>query len=184
MWALIVVVVLIVALVAWGIGLYNGLVGLRRQTSNAFGQIDVQLKRRYDLIPNLVETVKKVMAFEQETLEKVIQARNRALSATSISDKAAADTAVTQALTGLFALSESYPDLKSNQNMQVLQEELRGTENKVAFARQYYNDVVTEYNTKLETFPSSIVANAGGFRPKELFVIENAIEREPVKVQF
>jgi LemA protein len=181
---LIILVVILALLVVYGIAQYNGLVSLRRQTQNAFGQIDVQLKRRYDLIPNLVETVKGYMKHEQDTLEKVIQARNRAMSATSVHDKSEAEGQLSRALTGIFALSESYPELRSNENMLSLQEELKSTENKIAFARQYYNDVVTSYNTKIETFPSSIFANAGGFKPKELFEVEDAIQRENVKVQF
>jgi len=180
----IILLVVLAIVVFYGVALYNGLVSLRRQTQNAFGQIDVQLKRRYDLIPNLVETVKGYMKYEQETLEKVIQARNLAVSATSVSDKALADTQVTRALSGIFALSESYPELRSNQNMLSLQEQLTSTENKVAFARQYYNDVVTAYNTRIETFPSSLFAASGGFKPKELFEIDDAIQRENVKVSF
>ncbi|HVL38548.1 MAG TPA: LemA family protein [Fimbriimonadaceae bacterium] len=179
------ILVVILVLVLFGsIAIYNSLVSLRQQTSNAWGQIDVQLKRRYDLIPNLVETVKGYMKHESETLERVIQARNRAISAQGVQEKARAEAAVAGALSGIFALAESYPDLKANQNMAVLQEELRSTENKIAFARQYYNDIVTAYNTKLETFPSSIFANAGGFKPKELFEIEDPTQREPVQVKF
>jgi len=180
----IILLVVLAALVFYGVALYNGLVGLRRQTQNALGQIDVQLKRRYDLIPNLVETVKGYMKFEQETLEKVIQARNHALSATTVAEKATADNQVTRALTGIFGLSESYPELRSNQNMLALQEQLSSTENKVAFARQYYNDVVTAYNTRIETFPSSIFAASGGFKPKDLFEIDDAVQREAIKVSF
>lgn len=181
---MVIVLVVLVLLVIYGVAQYNSLVSLRRQTQNAFGQIDVQLKRRYDLIPNLVETVKGYMRHEQDTLEKVIQARNRAVSAQSVGEKAAAESQVTAALGGIFALSESYPELRSNTNMLSLQEELKSTENKVAFARQYYNDVVTAYNTKIETFPASIFANAGGFKSKELFEIEDPVQREAVKVQF
>ena len=180
----VIALLIVVALIAYVIGLYNGLVSLRRQTANAFAQIDVQLKRRYDLIPNLVETVKGYMKYEQETLDKVIQARNSALKAETVGEKGAAEGAVRQALSGIFALAEAYPDLKANQNMLSLQEELRSTENKVAFARQYYNDIVTAYNTKIETFPSSILANSGGFKSKDLFEIEAPAERENVKVQF
>lgn len=181
---LIVLLVIIALAVIYGIAQYNALVSLRRQTQNAFGQIDVQLKRRYDLIPNLVETVKGYMKYEQETLERVIQARNRAVAATTVADKAAAETQVTSALNGIFALAESYPDLKASDNMLSLQEELKSTENKVSFARQYYNDVVTAYNTRTETFPSSIFANLGGFKTKELFEIENPVERQAVQVKF
>ena len=181
MWIIIGVLVLVLI---GSIAIYNSLVSLRQQTANAWGQIDVQLKRRYDLIPNLVETVKGYMKHEQDTLERVIQARNMALQATGVREKAQAESAVGAALTGIFGLAEAYPDLKANQNMQTLQEELRSTENKIAFARQYYNDIVTMYNTKIETFPSSIFANAGGFKPRELFEIEEPAQREAVKVQF
>lgn len=181
---LILVVGILLVILIGAVMMYNGLVSLRQQVSNAFGQIDVQLKRRYDLIPNLVETVKGYMKFEQETLEKVIQARNRAISATGVKEKAAAETQVTAALGGFFALSESYPELKANQNMLSLQEELKSTENKIAFAWQYYNDIVTAYNTKIETFPSSILAGAGGFKPRELFELDEPAAREAVKVQF
>ena len=178
------VVFLVLILVAIVAGMYNGLVRARNETKNSWAQIDVQLKRRYDLIPNLVETVKGYMKFEQETLEKVIQARNMALGARTVGDKAAAEQQVTSSLNGLFAIAEQYPDLKANQNMLSLQEELKGTENKIAFARQYYNDITTAYNTKLETFPSSIFANAGGFKPRELFELDEPAAREAVKVQF
>lgn len=180
-WVLIGILVLVLIL---SIGMYNGLVSLRQQVKNGFSQIDVQLKRRYDLIPNLVETVKGYMKFEQDTLEKVIQARNMALGAQSVKEKGAAEAQVTSALGGFFALAESYPDLKANTNMLSLQEELKSTENKISFARQYYNDIVTAYNTKLETFPSAIFASAGGFKPADLFEIEAPAEREAVKVQF
>jgi LemA protein len=179
MWILIAILLIIVFA---SIGIYNNLVSLRQQTSNAWGQIDVQLKRRYDLIPNLVETVKGYMKFEQETLEKVIQARNMALGARTPGEKANAEQQVTSSLNGLFAIAEQYPDLKANQNMLSLQEELKSTENKIAFARQYYNDVVTSYNTKLQTFPSMIFA--GGFKPRELFELDEPAAREAVKVQF
>ncbi len=176
--------IVVVVLVVWVIAAYNGLVSDRQQTMNAWGQIDVQLKRRYDLIPNLVETVKGYMKHEQDTLEKVIQARNRAVGATSVHDKAAAETAVASALSGFFALAEAYPELRSNENMMQLQEELRSTENKISFARQYYNDIVTSYNTKLEAFPTNILAGMGNFKPKELFELDEPAAREPVKVQF
>jgi len=179
-----IVIGIAVAIVIMCIAIYNGLVALRQETANAWGQIDVQLKRRYDLIPNLVETVKGYMKHESETLDKVIQALNMALQANTVGDKARAEGAVGAALTGLFGLAESYPDLKANQNMLSLQEELKSTENKVAYARQYYNDVVTRFNTKIQQFPSSIFANMGNFTSKELFELENPVEREPVKVSF
>lgn len=181
MWLLIAALLLVFFLF---IGAYNSLVSLRQQTANAWSQIDVQLKRRYDLIPNLVETVKGVMKFEQETLEKVVQARNMALGAQSVADKAKAESQVTTSLNGLFAVAEQYPDLKSNQNMLSLQEELKSTEDKISFARQYYNDISTSYNTKIETFPSSIIASSGGFKPRELFELDEPAAREAVKVQF
>ena len=184
MWVAITLVAILVLAVFYFIAQYNGLVSLRRQVDNSFGQIDVQLKRRYDLIPNLVETVKGYMKYEQETLDRVISARNRAVSATGVHDKAAADGQVTAALGGIFALSEAYPELKANQNMLSLQEELKSTENKVSFARQYYNDIVTAYNTRLETFPSNLVASMGSFTPRELFEIEDPIQRENVQVKF
>lgn len=176
--------IVVVILVVVSISQYNSLVALRRQTDNAFGQIDVQLKRRYDLIPNLVETVKGYMKHEQDTLEKVIQARNQALQARTIGEKANADQQVTAALGGFFAVSEAYPELRSNENMLSLQEELRSTENKIAFARQYFNDIITAYNTKIETFPGSIFAGMGNFKPRDLFEIDDSVQRENVQVKF
>jgi LemA protein len=183
MWIWILIGILVLVLIG-SIAIYNSLVSLRQQTGNAWGQIDVQLKRRYDLIPNLVETVKGYMAHEKDTLERVIQARNQALAATGPAEKAQAETAVRGALANVFALTEAYPDLKANTNMLTLQEELRSTENKISFARQYYNDIVTAYNTKLEVFPSNIFAGMGGFKPKELFEIEDPVQRENVQVKF
>lgn len=186
----------IVAFIIWLIALYNGLIDLRNRFKNAFSQIDVQLKRRYDLIPNLVETAKAYMAHERETLEAVIAARNKALSA---SDKAAANPADAGALRDLmaaestlagglgklFALSESYPDLKANQNMMQLSEELTSTENKVAFARQAFNDAVTGYNTEIEKFPGNMIAGTFGFVRAELLkATESEAERKAVTVKF
>lgn len=181
---LIVLIIVLVLIVVGCIGIYNSLVALRRDCDNALSQIDVQLKRRYDLIPNLVETVKGYMKFESETLEKVIQARNLALGARSVGEKSAADAQVTSALNGFFAVAESYPDLKSSANMLSLQEELKSTENKVAYARQYYNDSVTRLNTKIEQFPSSLFAGMGGFKSKELFELDEPEARKAVKVSF
>lgn len=181
---MIVALVVLVLILVWAIATYNGLVALRQQTANAWAQIDVQLKRRYDLIPNLVETVKGYMKHESETLTRVIEARNMALRAQSVGEKAKAEAAVGAALTGIFGLAEAYPDLKANENMLSLQEELKSTENKIAFARQYYNDMVTRYNTRIETFPSSLFASAGNFKPRELFEIDDPASREPVKVSF
>ena len=185
----------LVLLVVFLVGIYNKLVTLRNRFKNAFAQIDVQLKRRYDLIPNLVETAKGYMKHERETLEAVIQARNQAMSAARSaaadpSDAGAmkglmgAEGVLTGAMGRLFALMENYPDLKANQNMMSLQEELTSTENKVAFARQAYNDAVTAYNTAREKFPNTIVASAGGFQEAELYEIEVEAQREAPKVAF
>ena len=186
---------ILLLLVFWAVSTYNGLVTLRNRFKNAFAQIDVQLKRRYDLIPNLVETAKGYMKHERETLEAVIAARNSAQSAVgkaaaNPSDAAAmqgamaAEGALTGALGKMFALAEAYPDLKANQNMALLMEELTSTENKVAFARQAFNDAVTTYNTARETFPGVIFAVAFGFAPATLFEVTVPAEREAVKVSF
>jgi len=175
------VVVVLIALVA--VVLYNGLVGLRNKVEAAWSQIDVQLTRRSELIPNLVETVKGYAAHEQETLDRVISARNAATAATSPSDKAAADNALTGALKSVFALAEAYPDLKANQNFLNLQETLTATEDKVAYARQYYNDTVNRYNTKIQTVPSSLVASRFGFTEREYFEAGGEA-RGPVDVSF
>jgi LemA protein len=187
---------IIAALAIWAISIYNGLVSLRNRFKNAFAQIDVQLKRRYDLIPNLVETAKGYMKHERETLEAVIKARNVAVVAAQAASANPGNPAAMQqlgqaegALTGvlgrLFALAEAYPDLKANQNMLSLQEELTSTENKVAFSRQAYNDSVMEYNTKRESFPETVFAGAFGFGPAELLQsTESAEERRPPKVAF
>lgn len=192
---LLIFLAVIVGLGFFFIGLYNGLVTGRNAYRNAFAQIDVQLTRRYDLVPNLVETAKGYMQHERETLEAVIQARNSALSGLSAAKSnpgdtaamqqlAGADNALTQSLGRLFALSEAYPDLKANQNMMQLSEELTSTENKVAFARQAYNDVVMGYNNRREQFPGSIVANLFGFQPAESLKIESEAKREAPKVSF
>lgn len=192
---LLVVVGGIVLVALFAIGQYNGLVTLRNRYKNAFAQIDVQLKRRYDLIPNLVETAKGYMKHERETLEAVISARNAAQSAGSkaaanpgdpdaMKALAGAEGALTGTLGRLFALAEAYPDLKANQNMLQLSEELTSTENKVSFARQAYNDSVMAYNTKREVFPSNIVAGIFQFTPAELFQIDNPEEKQAPKVSF
>lgn len=195
MTAMIILVIILVIVIAWSVGIYNKLVTLRNRFKNAFAQIDVQLKRRYDLIPNLVEIAKSYMKHERETLEAVIQARNQAQQA----EKKAADQpddpeamknliGAEQTLTGslgrLFALSENYPDLKANQNMMQLSEELSSTENKIAFARQAFNDSVMNYNTYREKFPNMIFAGAFGFSPAQQFLIESPEEREAPKVSF
>lgn len=174
---LILFLVVIVVIALWVIGAYNKLVALKNQVVNAWKQIDVQLKRRHDLIPNLVNTVKGAMDFERSTLEAVISARNRAVSATGVRATAQAEGELTQALGRLFALTENYPDLKSNQNVLQLQEELTSTENKISFARQLYNDTATEYNTKQMQFPTNLVAGLAKASPAELWEIEDAAER-------
>lgn len=190
---LIVLAVIAVLFALWAIGAYNGLVALRNRYKNAFAQIDVQLKRRHDLIPNLVETAKKYMSHERETLEAVIAARNAAEGARKgvapddqggMSALMAAEGGLGASLGRLFAVSESYPDLKANQNMMQLTEELTSTENKVGFSRQAYNDSVTEYNTKRETFPTNVIAGMFNFRDAVLFEITDLTEREAVKVSF
>ena len=173
------VVALPVGVAVW---LYNGLVGLRNQVGSAWAQIDVQLKRRHDLIPNLVETVKGAMNFEKSTLEAVISARNKAIGATGVKETAAAEGQLTQALGRFFALSEAYPELKRNQNVLQLQEELTGTENKIGFSRQAYNDIATQYNTVQMQFPTNLVAGLAKAVPAELWEIEDAAERAVPKV--
>jgi LemA protein len=187
---------IIAVIVFWAIGAYNRLVSLRNVFKNAFAQIDVQLKRRYDLIPNLVETAKAYMAHERETLEAVIRARNTAVtanqaaaadpgSASAIVGLTAAEGALSGALGKLFALAEAYPDLKANQNMMQLTEELTGTENKIAFARQAFNDAVMTFNTAVQQFPSNLLASIFSFTPAELLAAtESPEERKAVKVQF
>jgi LemA protein len=156
---------------------YNGLVSLRNNIENAWAQIDVQLKRRYDLIPNLVETVKGYAAHERETLEAVIQARNMAMSASGPHDQAEAENMITGALKSVFALSEAYPDLKANTNFLNLQEELSGTEGRIAYARQYYNDSVVRYNTKIQTFPANTIASQFKFTEREYFEADDDARR-------
>ena len=179
----------------WRWCIYNRLVGLRNRFKNAFAQIEVQLKRRYDLIPNLVETAKGYLKHERQTLEAVIAARNTAVAANTraaqdpgnagaVKALSGAESALAGTLSRLFAVAEAYPDLKANQTMAGLMEELTSTENKVSFARQAYNDSVMTYNTARETFPSNLVAGAFNFDAAELFVIENAAEREAPKVSF
>ena len=176
----IVVVVVVVLLLLWAIASYNGLIRRRNQVDNAWSQIDVQLKRRLDLIPNLVETVKGYAAHERETLEAVVQARNAALAAPSNpAAQGAADTALTGALRQLFALRESYPDLKANQNFLSLQEELTATEGRVSYARQFYNDSVLGFNNAIQTFPSVIFARMMSLTKREYFEAEPAAQQPP-----
>jgi LemA protein len=169
-------------LILWGFGTYNGMVALRNLVKNAWSQIDVQLKRRYDLIPNLVSACKGYMKFEQETLEKVIQARNMAMNASGVKESAQAENMLSGTLKSLFALVENYPDLKANTNVQQLMEELSSTENKIGFARQHYNDTVMRYNTRIQQVPANIIAGIGGFTAEEFFEIENPEERVVPKV--
>jgi LemA protein len=184
--AVIVLIVLIVLVVVVGIYVlvtYNGLVSLRNRIENAWAQIDVQLKRRYDLIPNLVETVKGYATHEKDTLDRVIQARNAGMSANGVQDQAAAENMLTGALKSVFALSEAYPDLKANTNFLQLQEELTGTEGRIAYARQFYNDTVYRYNTKIQSFPANVLAGRFKFAEREYFRADDEA-RGNVNVQF
>jgi LemA protein len=182
-----VILVVVIILVIVFIATYNGLVGLRNQTKNAWAQIDVQLKRRYDLIPNLVETVKGYMQHERGTLEAVTNARNQAQSLgsnASIADRAKAEGELSSVLSRLMVVVEAYPDLKANQNFLALQEELTSTENKISFSRQYYNDSVLQYNNKTQMFPSNVVAGMTGFKAGEFFEVTVAEEKVAPKVSF
>ena len=181
--ALIILVVLVVLIGGYVLVTYNGLVSLRNRIENAWAQIDVQLKRRYDLIPNLVETVKGYASHEKETLERVIQARNAGMGASGVQEQAQAENMLTGALKSVFALSEAYPDLKANQNFLQMQEELTGTEGRIAYARQFYNDTVYRYNTKIQSFPGNIIANNFKFAEREYFQADDEA-RGPVNVQF
>jgi LemA protein len=190
-----IIAAILVILGLWVAGIYNALVALRNRFKNAFAQIDVQLKRRYDLIPNLVETAKGYLKHERETLEAVIKARNIALAASqsaaanpadagAMKGLVSAETGLAGALSRLMVVSEQYPELKANQNMMQLTEELTSTENKISFARQAYNDSVMSYNTTRETFPNVIFSGMFGFQPAELFKIDDPTERNAPKVQF
>ncbi len=180
-WIVLGIIILLVLIL---IGMYNGLVRARMAVKNAWSQIDVQLKRRYDLIPNLVETVKGYAAHEKGTLEAVIKARQQCIDASGVAKQAVAENMLTGALRQLFALCEAYPDLKANQNFGQLQEELSSTENKISFARQYYNNTVENYNTKIQSFPAVVFAPMLGFTPEEFFELEDAAQREAPKVSF
>lgn len=175
--------VIIAIIIVWLIAIYNGLVLVRNRSKEAWSDIEVQLKRRYDLIPNLVEAVKGYASHEKDLFEKVTQARSNALSAESVEDKAKADNMLTGTLKSLFAVSEAYPDLKANANFLELQRELSDTENKIQAARRFYNSNVLVLNTKVESFPSNIIANLFNFKKSEFFEIEES-EKEPVKVKF
>jgi LemA protein len=171
-------IVLVVVLIVWVVTKYNGLITLKNQVTNGWKQIDVQLKRRHDLIPNLVNTVKGYMEFEQDTLQKVIEARNSALTARGVADAAAKEDMLSSALGKLFALVENYPTLKSNENVLQLHEELTSTENKISFARQFYNDIATKFNIAQQVFPANMIASIFNFTAAELFEIKVATERE------
>ena len=181
---MLIVLVIIIVLVVEIIALYNGLVVARQKVKNAWSQIDVQLQRRFDLIPNLVESVKGYMAHEQGVLEKVTELRTSWANASTVGEKAKLDNELSGALKTIMAVSENYPDLKANQNFSELQEELRATENKISFSRQFYNDSVTRYNTKLEVIPTNIIASLFHFTPEELFKAESEEARKNVKVDF
>jgi LemA protein len=178
--------VIVGLLVLFVVGLYNGLITLRNRCDNGWAQIDVQLRRRYDLIPNLVETVKGYAKHEREVFEKVTQARTQAINAGTVKDQGQAENMLSGALKSLFAVAENYPELKANQNFLMLQEELAGTESKVAYARQFYNDSVMKYNTRLQVFPSNVLAGMFGFKGRDYFEIGagEAAAKEPVKVSF
>ena len=184
MTALIIVVAVLALLVLFVIGVYNSLVQLRNQVNNSWSQIDVQLKRRHDLIPNLVETAKGYMRHERETFEAITKARSQAMGAKTVSEAAKAEGVLGEALSKFMLVVENYPELKANQNFLALQEELSSTENRIAFARQNYNDQVLFFNNKIQMFPSNIIAGAFGFAKRDFFEVESAAEREVPKVSF
>ena len=179
---IILAVIFVIAIII--IALYNGLVQARLRVDNAWSQIDVQLQRRFDLIPNFIETVKGYMTHEKETFEKITELRSSWSDNASVAEKASLDNQLSTTLKSIMAISENYPDLKANQNFSELSEELRNTENKISFSRQFYNDTVTTYNTKLEVFPSNLIANMFNFKPRELFQTESSEARKNVKVDF
>ena len=178
------IITIIIVLVIWVIGMYNGLVISRNKVDNAWSQIDVQLQRRFDLIPNLVDSVKGYMKHEEGVLTKVTELRTSWASASTVSEKAKLDNELSGALKTIMAVSENYPDLKANQNFSELQEELRNTENKISYSRQFYNDSATMYNTKLEVIPTNIIANMFNFKPEELFKTDSEEARKNVRVDF
>jgi LemA protein len=179
-----IVLAVIAVLVIIVVGMYNALVGLRRRCDNAWAQIDVQLKRRYDLIPNLVETAKGYLKHEKEVLENVTKARQQAIDVSGVKNQAQAENFLTSTLRSLFAVVENYPELKANENMLAVQEEIASTENKISFARQHYNDSVMTYNTKTETVPSNIIASMFGFKQREFFELVDPAQGEAPKVDF
>ena len=179
-----IILAVVVVLILFVVGVYNNLVSLKLRVENAWAQIDTQLKRRFDLIPNLVETVKGYAKHEESTFEKVIAARNKLTAGGSVNEVAEASNEVSNCLKSIFALAEAYPELKANENFNSLQVELTGTEDKIAFARQFYNDTVQKYNESIAVFPNNIVANIFKFNEKEFFQVVNEEQREAVKVQF
>jgi len=179
-----ILIIIGVGFVLLAVGIYNGLITLRNRANNAWAQVDVQLRRRYDLIPNLMETVRGYAKHEREVFQKVTEARSKAMDAESVKEQEKAENMLTGALKSLFAVAENYPDLKASQNFMMLQEELAGTEGKIAYARQFYNDTVMKFNTKQQVFPSNIIADMFGFKEKEYFEIEEPAAREPVSVKF
>ncbi len=181
---LIVVLAVLGLVILFVVAIYNSLVTLRNRSNNAWAQVDVQLRRRYDLIPNLVETVKGYARHEREVFEKVTEARSKAINAGTVKEQGQAENMLAGALKSLFAVVENYPDLKANQNFLMLQEELAGTEGKIAYSRQFYNDNVMKFNLKQQVFPSNIIANLFNFKEKEYFEIEEPEARRPVEVRF
>ena len=179
-----IILAIVVVLILYVIASYNSLVSLKNKVNNGWAQIDTQLQRRFDLIPNLVETVKGYMHHERETLENVVKARQGLENATGVAQKAEADNVLTGTLRSLFAVAEAYPDLKANKNFSELQMELTSTENKISFARQFYNDVVMRFNTAIQTFPKNIIASMFSFKEREYFEIENAEAKHRVEVKF
>jgi LemA protein len=182
---IVVVVVIAIIVLLSGVGIYNSIVSLRNKVDNSWHQIDVQLNKRYDLIPNLVETVKGYAAHEKETLEKVISARNMGIDAKNVPDQAKAENMITSTLKSLFAVAEQYPNLKADQHFSRLMEQLNGIEGNIAYARQFYNDMVMQFNTRIQTFPGNILAGMFKFTKKDYFELEESAEaRKPVKVEF
>lgn len=179
-----IIILAAVVVLGWLVAIYNGLVKFRNRTDEAWSDIDVQLKRRYNLIPNLVEVVKGYAKHERELFEKVTQARSQAMGAKTVEEQGQAENALAGALKSLFAVAENYPDLKANQNFLELQRELSDTENKIQAARRFYNSNVRDFNIKIQKFPNNLVAGAFGFKKRDFFEIEEAAEREPVKVSF
>lgn len=179
-----IVLIIIVLLILYAISVYNSLVGLKQKVKNGWSQIDVQLQRRFDLIPNLVETVKGYMSHESDVLTKVAELRTSWANASTVSEKSKIDGELSGALKTIMAVAESYPDLKANSNFAQLQDELQNTEDKIAFSRQFYNDIATKYNTKLQVVPSNVIASMFHFEPEQLFEAENNEARKNVKVDF